>query len=69
MLKNNIVSRGIKMVNGKYDLLVISGAFVSGAILSFVNNPMLGVAVLIGILTLWSGVKRVPELKKVKIVK
>jgi len=57
------------MLNEKYDLLVLSCAFISGAILSFVNNPMLGVAALIGILTIWSGVKRVPELKKVKIDK
>ena len=57
------------MLNEKYDLLVLSCAFMSGAILSFVNNPMLGVAALIGILTVWSGVKRVPQLKKVKIYK
>jgi len=57
------------MTNGRYDVLVLFGAFVSGAILSFVHNPMLGVAALIGTLTIWSGMKRVPELKKVKIDK
>lgn len=60
------MSRGKMMVNEKFDLLVLSGAFITGAVLSFVNNPMLGVAALLGILTVWGGVKRVPELKKVK---
>jgi len=57
------------MVSEKFDLLVMLGAFISGAIISFVNNPMLGVAVMLGILTIWGGVKRVPDLKKIKIDK
>jgi len=69
MFKYDIICRGITMVSEKFDLLVMLGAFISGAIISFVNNPMLGVAVMLGILTIWGGVKRVPDLKKIKIDK
>lgn len=57
------------MASEKLEVMIMLSAFLSGAIVSVANNPMPGLAVLMGVLITWGGVKRVPKLKRIRIEK
>jgi len=53
----------------KIDVLMMIVAIVVSGFLSINNNPLLGVALLIGILSAWSFVPKVPRMIKSRIKK
>lgn len=57
------------MSKEKLDVIVMVLAFVAGGYLSFINNPMFGVGLMVAILTTWSLAPKVPKLVKAGIRK
>ena len=57
------------MTKTKIDLTVMVVALIVGGFYSVTNNPLMGVALLIGILSVWSLFPKLPKLQKIHIRK
>ena len=57
------------MTKTKLDVLVMIVAFLAGGFLSLTNNPLIGTALLVGILTAWAFVPKVPAMIRARIKK
>jgi len=54
------------MSKGTLDILVMAVAFFGGLAVSFGNNPLIGVALMLVILTTWNLAPKLPKLLKAK---
>jgi len=55
------------MKKERFDVLVMISAFVLGGYFSAVTNPILGVAFLIGVMSVWALIPKLPVMKQAKI--
>lgn len=55
------------MKKEKLDVLVMFTALIIGGYFSAVTNPVMGIALLLSMLTVWALIPKIPALRKVKV--